>query len=40
MALELSENTWKLGFTIGPGQKLRERTVAARHQARVLQEIA
>jgi hypothetical protein len=26
MAFELSENTWKLGFTIGHGQKPRERT--------------
>ena len=25
MAFELSENTWKLGFTTGPGQKPRER---------------
>jgi transposase len=40
MAFELSEKTWKLGFTIGPGQKPRERAVAARHQARLLQEIA
>ena len=40
MAFELSENTWKLGFTTGPGQKPRERAVAARNQARLLQEIA
>jgi transposase len=40
MACELSEKTWKLGFTTGPGQQPRERTVAARHQARLLQEIA
>ena len=40
MAFELSENTWKLGFTTGPGQKPRERAVAARHQGRLLQEIA
>src|SRR5499425_3423045 len=40
MAFELSEKTWKLGFTTGHGQKPRERTVAARHQARVLQDIA
>ena len=40
MAFELSEKTWKLGCTTGPGQKPRERGVAARHQARVLQEIA
>ncbi len=37
---ELSEKTWKLGFTTGPGQKPRERGVSARNQARVLQEIA
>ena len=40
MAFELSENTWKLGCTTGPGQKPRERAVAARNQARLLQEIA
>jgi hypothetical protein len=40
MACELREKTWKLGFTSGHGQKPRERMVAARHQARVLQEIA
>jgi transposase len=39
MAFELSENTWKLGFTTGPGQKPRERPVAARNQARLLQEV-
>lgn len=40
MAFELSEKTWKLGFTTGHGQKPRERGVAARSQTRVLQEIA
>jgi transposase len=40
MAFERSEKTWKLGFTTGHGQKPRERTVAARHQARLLQEVA
>ena len=40
VAFELSEKTWKLGFTTGHGQKPRERAVAARHQARLLQEIA
>ena len=40
VAFELSEKTWKLGFTISHGQKPRERTVAARHQARLLQEVA
>jgi len=27
MAFELSENTWKLGFSLGHGHKPRERTV-------------
>jgi transposase len=40
MAFELSEKTWKLGFTTGHGQKPRERAVAARDQGRLLQEIA
>ena len=40
LAFELSENTWKLGFTTGPGQKPRERNVTARDQERVLDEIA
>src|SRR5260370_32800338 len=40
VAFELSEKTWKLGFTAGHGQKPRERTVTARHQERVLEEIA
>lgn len=40
MAFELSEKTWKLGFTTGPGQKPRERGVAARNQAHVLHEVA
>jgi hypothetical protein len=40
VAFELREKTWKLGFTTGHGQKPRERGVAARHQARVLQEVA
>jgi transposase len=40
LAFELSEKTWKLGFTTGHGQKPRERMVAARHQARLLQEVA
>jgi transposase len=39
MAFELSENTWKLGFTTAPGQKPRERTAAARTQACVLQAV-
>jgi transposase len=40
VAFELSEKTWKLGFTTGHGQQPRERRVAARHQARLLQEVA
>jgi transposase len=40
MACALREKTWKLGCTTGHGQKPRERAVAARHQARVLQAIA
>jgi transposase len=40
MAFELREKTWKLGCTTGHGQKPRERTVAACHQARLLQEVA
>ncbi len=40
VAFELREKTWKLGFTTGHGQKPRERTVTARHQERVLEEIA
>ena len=40
VAFELSEKTWKLGFTTGHGQKPRERTVTARSQERVLEEIA
>src|SRR5712691_9259873 len=40
VAFELSEKTWKLGFTTGHGQKPRERTVTARHQEHVLEEIA
>jgi len=40
VAFALSEKTWKLGFTTGHGQKPRERSIAARHQTRVLQEVA
>jgi transposase len=40
VAFALREKTWKLGCTTGHGQKPRERGVAARHQARVLQEVA
>ena len=38
MAFELSEKTWKLGFTVGHGQKPRERSIPARNQTRLLQE--
>ena len=40
VAFELSEKTWKLGFTTGHGQKPRERTVPARQQEHVLDDIA
>jgi transposase len=40
LACELSEKTWKLGCTTGHGQTPRERSVAARRQDRVLQEVA
>ena len=40
VAFELSEKTWKLGFTTGHGQKPRERTVTARHHERILDAIA
>jgi len=40
VAFELREKTWKLGFTTGHGQKPRERTMTARDQTRVLEEIA
>jgi transposase len=40
VGFELSEKTWKLGFTTGHGEKPRERTVAARHQVHLLQEVA
>jgi transposase len=40
LAFELSEKTWKLGFTTGHGQQPRERSIPARHQARLLHEVA
>jgi hypothetical protein len=40
VAFALSDKTWKLGCTTGHGQQPRERGFAARHQARVLQEVA
>ena len=30
LAFELGDSNWKLGFTIGMGQRPRERTIAAR----------
>src|SRR5438132_6109068 len=40
VAFELREKTWKLGFTTGHWQKPRERTMTARQQEGVLDEIA
>jgi len=40
MALELSEKTWKLGFTTGLGQEPRERDIPARAVVLVEREIA
>ena len=40
VSFELSDKNWKLGFTTGHGQTPRERTVTARDQKRVLDEIA
>jgi transposase len=40
VAFALSEKTWTLGFTTGHGQQPRERSLAARNQTRVLQEVA
>ena len=40
VAFALREKTWKLGCTTGHGQKPCERTVTARQQERVLDEIA
>jgi transposase len=40
MALELSEKTWKLGFSTGLGQEPRQRDIPARAVVRIKQEIA
>jgi transposase len=40
LAFELGERTWKLGFTIGLGQRPRMRQIPARATARLLEEIA
>ena len=36
----LPAKTWKRGCTMGHGQQPRERSIAARHQVRLLQEVA
>lgn len=40
LALELGERSWKLGFTVGLGQRPRIRSVPAGVMARVWTEIA
>jgi len=40
VAFALRETSWKLGLTTGHGHKPRERSMAARHRAGGLQEIA
>jgi transposase len=40
VAFALSATTWQLGCTTGHGQQPRERSIAACHQARVLQAVA
>jgi transposase len=40
VAFALREKTWKPGFTTGHGQTPRARSIAARSQTRVLQEVA
>src|SRR5438552_17998385 len=40
VAFELSEKTWKLGFTTGHGQKPRERTMTARQREHILDATA
>jgi transposase len=40
MAFELSQRTWKLGFTVGPGQRPRIRQIAAGAVDRLPDEIA
>jgi transposase len=40
VAFALSEKIWKLGCTTGHGQQPRERSIAARNQARLLHEVA
>lgn len=40
MALELGSGEWRLGFTVGLGQKARERTIAARDVVGLTKEIS
>lgn len=40
MAFELGMSEWKLGFTIGLGQKARRRTITAGNLEKVQSEIA
>jgi hypothetical protein len=40
LAFALREKTWKLGCTTGHGQQPRERSIPARHQERLLHEVA
>jgi len=40
LGFERGERTWKLGFTIGLGQRPRMRQIPARATARLLEEIA
>ena len=39
MAMELSQKEWKLGFSVGPGQAPRLRSVAGRDLERLKEEI-
>ena len=39
LSLELGQRTWKLAFTVGPGQKPRLRTIAARDTEALMAEI-
>lgn len=40
VAFELGESSWKLAFTVGLGQRGRQRTVVARDLAAVRREVA
>ena len=39
MAMELSQKEWKLGFSVGPGQAPRLRSMAGRDLAGLMEEI-